>query len=130
MYLDMIGKRVAKPSGKPFKSGLKVNTVKGVIDHPILHVPAFTFVEDESYVNCLYCGEVMEEAERKPTTMIEDGDGYRAEDGSLTLAREYDTKTPNDNPMAGRWVLRGKSGNLITFDQYRNNIAEQFHLEF
>jgi hypothetical protein len=44
-----------KPKIKPFKSGFKTNTVKGVIDHPILHVPAYTFVEDDSYVECRRC---------------------------------------------------------------------------
>ena len=40
---------------KPFKSGLKVNTVRGVINHPILNVPAYTFEEDDSYVECRRC---------------------------------------------------------------------------
>lgn len=44
-----------KYSSKPFKSGLKENTVKGVIEHPILGIPAFTFVEDESCVECRRC---------------------------------------------------------------------------
>lgn len=35
---------------KPFKSGLLVNTVKGVINHPILNIPAYTFYEDDSFV--------------------------------------------------------------------------------
>jgi len=43
---------------KPFKSGNKINTVKGVIMHPILHIPAFTFMEDESYVECRRYGVV------------------------------------------------------------------------
>lgn len=55
-----IGKRVTKKhkngcQPKPFKSGFKINTVKGIIDHPILHVPAYVFVEDESYVKCDAC---------------------------------------------------------------------------
>jgi hypothetical protein len=32
-----------------------INTVKGVIDHPILNIPAFTFHEDDSYVECRRC---------------------------------------------------------------------------
>lgn len=60
-YSILIGKRVKKasksPTPKPFKSGEKVNTVKGIIDHPILHIPAFTFVEDDSYVECRRCME-------------------------------------------------------------------------
>ena len=67
-YESLIGRKVRKTSGqnnqsqpKPFKSGSKVNTVKGIVDHPILHIPAFTFYEDDSYVECrrvfLYEGE-------------------------------------------------------------------------
>jgi hypothetical protein len=40
---------------KKFKSGLFVNTVKDVITHPQLGVPAFTFIEDDSYVQCSIC---------------------------------------------------------------------------
>ena len=55
-YEDNIGKQVYKhKSGKPFKSGLKVNTVNGVIIHPILDIPAYTFEEDDSYVECRRC---------------------------------------------------------------------------
>lgn len=57
---SFIGKKVSKynekgNSPKPFKSGSQTNTVKGVIVHPILQKPAFTFVEDESYVECRRC---------------------------------------------------------------------------
>jgi len=54
-----IGKRVKKISNRPFKSTFWVNTVKGVISHPILNILAYTFVEDESYVECRRC-EVVE----------------------------------------------------------------------
>lgn len=61
-YKENIGKKVTKCSiGKrkenrnPFKSGLLVNTVKDVVNHPILNVPAYIFVEDESYVECRRC---------------------------------------------------------------------------
>jgi hypothetical protein len=40
---------------KPFKSGLMINTVKGVINHPILNTLAYTFHEDDSYVECKKC---------------------------------------------------------------------------
>ena len=66
-YRSLIGKRVTKVSGlgrngqplqpKPFKSGLKANTVKDVIEHPILKIPAFIFLEDDSYVECRRCKE-------------------------------------------------------------------------
>lgn len=62
-YEDLIGKCVVKAhrigvKAKKFKSGRHVNTVKGIIDHPILHVPAYTFLEDDSYVACKYCVEL------------------------------------------------------------------------
>jgi bifunctional NMN adenylyltransferase/nudix hydrolase len=68
-YLENVGKKVkkCKPSGqprltniKPFKSGSIINTVKGVINHPYLNVPAYTFIEDDSYVECARCGLVEE----------------------------------------------------------------------
>lgn len=40
---------------KPFKSGFKINTIKGLINHPILNIPAYTFEEDDSYVECRRC---------------------------------------------------------------------------
>lgn len=49
-----IGLQVHKDK-KPFKSGLKFNTVSGVVDHPVLHIPAFTFIEDDSVVECRRC---------------------------------------------------------------------------
>jgi len=53
-YIPYIGKKCRKKDSrcKPFKSKLKVNTVKGVINHPILNIPAYTFIEDDSYVEC------------------------------------------------------------------------------
>ncbi len=55
MYEENIGKRVQKGSKKPFKSTFYFNTVKDVINHPILNIPAYTFIEDESYVECRRC---------------------------------------------------------------------------
>jgi hypothetical protein len=55
-YAEYVGRQVHKRrSGKPFKSGNKVNTVAGVITHPQLNIPAFTFEEDDSYVECRKC---------------------------------------------------------------------------
>lgn len=63
-YEENIGKQVTKKSTtksgkpkqpKPFKSGFFINTVKGVIEHPILEIPAYTFEEDDSYVECRRC---------------------------------------------------------------------------
>lgn len=60
---NMIGMKVSKtrkPNSepKPFKSGLKVNTVKGIVQHN--HTPnlAFVFDEDESQVECWRCNSV------------------------------------------------------------------------
>ena len=54
-YNKLIGKKVKKLSNKAFKSTLRTNTVKGIINHPQLNIPAFTFEEDESYVECHRC---------------------------------------------------------------------------
>lgn len=45
-------------SGKKFKSGNNINTVKDIINHPTLNIPAFTFEEDDSYVECRRCFKV------------------------------------------------------------------------
>jgi hypothetical protein len=58
----MIGKKVwknpkttSKFEPKPFKSGLKMNTVKGVCIHDRTTHLAFTFEEDASHVECFRC---------------------------------------------------------------------------
>ena len=48
-------KTTSKFSPKPFKSGLKINTVKGIVVHPITSKEAFTFLEDDSIVECRTC---------------------------------------------------------------------------
>lgn len=45
---------------KKFKSRLYINTIKGVINHPILNIPAYTFEEDDSYVECRRCTLISE----------------------------------------------------------------------
>ena len=59
-FKSNIGKKTHKTSKdgtvpKPFKSGLKTNTIKDVIEHPVLKIPAYTFEEDDSYVECRRC---------------------------------------------------------------------------
>lgn len=55
-FKELIGKKVIKfPSNKPFKSGFKTNTVKGIITHEITGRPAFLFEEDDSYVEIRGC---------------------------------------------------------------------------
>lgn len=51
----MIGLKVKKISGKPFKSGLKFNTISGTGIHPKTKRATFLFEEDDSYVECKQC---------------------------------------------------------------------------
>ena len=62
--IENIGKKCSKSAfnkgkvvePKPFKSGLKINTIKSVITHPQLpNELAYTFEEDDSYVECRRC---------------------------------------------------------------------------
>lgn len=53
--LHHIGRRVVKRSGKPFKSGEKVATVKSVTGNPHSGKLAFTFEEDDSCVDVYQC---------------------------------------------------------------------------
>lgn len=73
-YENLIGHKVFKARGnrepKKFKSGSKFNTVKGVIEHPILKVSAFIFEEDDSYVRCSDCRHI-DEFTNSGTTTIE-----------------------------------------------------------
>jgi hypothetical protein len=55
-----IGSQVQKFSGNPFKSRLKINTVKGYVQHPKMNNQCYTFVEDDSYVECFRCFKVGE----------------------------------------------------------------------
>lgn len=59
-FKSMVGKQVMKRrSGKPFKSGNKVNTIKACDTiHPNTGRLCFTFLEDESYVECHICKEI------------------------------------------------------------------------
>lgn len=50
-----VWKKKDKPYRKKFKSGLYENTVKGVVIHPLLNLPAYIFEEDDSYVECRRC---------------------------------------------------------------------------
>lgn len=55
--------KVKKKSGKPFKSGLKVNTVKGIVNNPNItwrECKAYTFLEDDTCVNIQICETVEE----------------------------------------------------------------------
>lgn len=51
-----VGTKVSKISGKPFQSGSKVNTIKGVTHHPVFpDKPAYSFEEDDSIVEAWRC---------------------------------------------------------------------------
>ena len=53
---------------------------------------------------------------------------YVSEDGWF-MCREYG-KTPNRNPVAGRWVLRNECDKWVDFDKYRSDLAERNRLCF
>ena len=60
-----VGTKVSKLSGKTFKSGFAVNTIKGVVEHPNkinpetnVGVPAYTFFEDDSVVEAAACTKI------------------------------------------------------------------------
>ena len=55
IFSNVIGKRVRKRSNKPFKSGEKINTVRGIVSHIGTPNLAFTFNEDDSQVECWRC---------------------------------------------------------------------------
>ncbi len=51
-------------------------------------------------------------------------DNYVSDDG-FRMQREYGL-TPQGNPVAGRWVLRGPDGEWIDHDQYRNDLLPRY----
>lgn len=53
--------KVRKKSGKPFKSGLKINTVTKVVKHSITERYSYTFEEDNSIVEVRVCEEVIDD---------------------------------------------------------------------
>jgi hypothetical protein len=66
VYL-VVGTKVVKYSGKPFKSGLKVGTISGLTKNLHTGKVAYTFEEDGSVVDAYQCrcfGGAS--AERKP----------------------------------------------------------------
>ena len=76
-YEHNIGEKVAKQNikkgkkifnRKTFKSASLINTIKGVIDHPELQIPAYVFEEDDSYVECRRC-KILTEAEIRELTL-------------------------------------------------------------
>lgn len=58
--MNVNGIHVVKKSGKPFKSGNLMNTIKSMINHPITNRPAYLFYDDDSYVECRQCEDAFE----------------------------------------------------------------------
>jgi hypothetical protein len=54
-YNDWVGKQIVKRSKKPFKSTLKIGTVKSLDINPNTNKQAFSFLEDDSLVDCQQC---------------------------------------------------------------------------
>lgn len=54
-YSGWVGRKVRKCSGKPFKSGNQLATVKSLETHPKLDLPVFRFEEDDSIVEVRRC---------------------------------------------------------------------------
>lgn len=50
-----IGCKVIKKSNKPFKSKLKINTIKNITINPYTDEVAYEFNEDNSYVDIRQC---------------------------------------------------------------------------
>ncbi len=79
---NAIGKKVIKVTtkggklkelvqSKVFKSGNTANTVKGIVKHATLGIPAFIFEEDDSQVECRRCRVVGTETENEATAWVE-----------------------------------------------------------
>ena len=54
-HTKVLGEKVEKISGKPFKSGSKIATVKDICVNPNTILVAFTFIEDDSIVDAWKC---------------------------------------------------------------------------
>lgn len=62
-FAEWLGQKVVKTSGKPFKSGLKSNTVRS-LTFGYQNRPGFTFEEDDSVVEAFRCELAGEQDER------------------------------------------------------------------
>lgn len=54
-----VGDKVQKPSGKPFKSQQKINTIKGFTTNTHTSKPSATFMEDDSDVELFRLAKVI-----------------------------------------------------------------------
>lgn len=82
-----IGKQVRKKSGKPFKSGFLINTVKDTCtnEHDPKKRTAFTFEEDESMVNIDQCELAVPGHRVLRVTMTKDYILQMSRDGKHTI---------------------------------------------
>lgn len=126
-YENYIGHKVFKARGnrepKKFKSGSKFNTVKGIIEHPLLKVPAFIFEEDDSYVICDMCRHIDEFTNSK-TTNIEHK--QRALDKAINTEQK---KTIIYDWVATGQLLRDELWALIDYCKLgisKNQIRKQY----
>lgn len=72
--MDVRGKKAVKLSGKPFKSTLKENTIKDIIDHPALEgKKAYVFYEDDSFVRVEQCKVILDSESRKQIRFVDNG---------------------------------------------------------
>lgn len=96
-----IGKKVTK-RGKPFKSGRKENTVRGIVLHPKKKVPAFIFKEDDSVMECEKCTVIDNEGE--PIRTI--ADGFRLSRASPENSDMYRSFSLEVKPRGkGTWAI-------------------------
>jgi hypothetical protein len=139
-YESMIGKKVKKTSDKPkpFKSGFKINTVKDIVRHEFLDIPAFTFEEDDSYVECRRCVLANEEEDliyvnqkgkkifaiqwsgnwnkqkveqfvgKELVSILESETAYVAGQGPPIFSLEWE----NANVYRGNWFIKNHLGNI------------------
>jgi hypothetical protein len=98
---SMVGQKVwknpkttSKFQPKPFKSGSKVNTVKGVVVHEQTGSLGFTFVEDESVVECGRCSLAPESAVANTTSARGTWTRLEREAAELLAVSEQCTSLP------------------------------------
>lgn len=59
-FMRNIGSQVVKLTGRPFKSKKKFNTVVGFCSHIQSRHLCYTFLEDDSIVECFRCTSVID----------------------------------------------------------------------
>lgn len=90
---SLINKKVRTASGVRFTSGKKYHTVKEVIQNPITFEPAFTFYEDNSFVDIVNCARLKSNKQKKKTrerhvTINCGDDGHDSADYDLSVTKD------------------------------------------